>query len=175
MALAIAGQAAVVAAPAACFAAASLGFWVFNRSPARIFMGDVGSGAVGFIVFALTAWLWLLHTALLWPALLLSSAVTVDATLTLLLRMAHGKRWTSPHREHLYQWLVRRGHSHTRVAHAYTLWNILILAPLAFGAWRWPGAAVALCISGYLVTSVAWWWGKRRALPRRRLNTATSA
>lgn len=174
--LAIAGGLPVVAIAAACFAAASSGFWLFNRSPARIFMGDVGSGAVGFIVFALTAWLWQAHTALLWPALLLSSAVTVDATFTLLLRMARGKRWTTPHREHLYQWLVRRGLPHARVTNTYTLWNLLVAAPLAWCAWRWPGAAMPVCVFGYVASAVVWWLGKRLALPRRRhLNAVRSA
>jgi UDP-N-acetylmuramyl pentapeptide phosphotransferase/UDP-N-acetylglucosamine-1-phosphate transferase len=40
---------------------ACLGFWIFNRPPARIFMGDVGSGSIGFLVFALGALLWSQH------------------------------------------------------------------------------------------------------------------
>lgn len=166
--LAVTGGLPVVAIAATCFAAASLGFCLFNRSPARIFMGDVGSGAVGFIVFALTGWLWQAHTDFLWPALLLSSAVTVDATLTLLLRMARGKRWTTPHREHLYQWLVRRGLPHARVTNLYTVWNLLVTAPLAWCAWRWPGAGMPVCLLGYVASAVVWWFGKRLALPRRR-------
>ena len=62
-------------------------------------MGDVGSGAVGFIIFALTALVWLVDATALWAALLLSSSVAVDATLTLLSRMRGGRRWYSAHRD----------------------------------------------------------------------------
>ncbi len=126
-----AGQVAVAGA-AWALAAATFGFWWFNRSPARIFMGDVGSGTLGLLVFALTAMLWQADGSLLWPALMFSSGFAVDATLTLLLRMLRGRRWYTPHREHLYQWLVRRGATHARVATGYLAWNLLVTAPLAW-------------------------------------------
>ncbi|UPG96176.1 MraY family glycosyltransferase [Luteibacter aegosomatissinici] len=152
---------------AAALDAAAAGFWWFNRSPARIFMGDVGSATVGFIVFALTAMLWAWRTDLLWPELILSSAFVIDATLTLLVRILRGARWYTPHREHLYQWLVRRGESHTRVATGYLVWNLFVCVPSAWIALRHPAVAPACCGVAYLLGAAAWRTGKRSCLRRR--------
>jgi Fuc2NAc and GlcNAc transferase len=148
-------------------AAAATGFWWFNRSPARIFMGDVGSGTLGLIVFALSAMLWAFRTNLLWPALIFSSAFVVDATLTLLVRMLRGARWYTPHREHLYQWLVRRGASHRRVALGYFAWNVLVCVPVAWIAFRLPAVAPACFGAVYLLGAAVWRTGKRYCLRRR--------
>ncbi|KAF1006473.1 MAG: putative undecaprenyl-phosphate N-acetylglucosaminyl 1-phosphate transferase [Luteibacter sp.] len=148
-------------------AAAAAGFWWFNRSPARIFMGDVGSGTLGLLVFALTAMLWVFRTNLLWPVLILSSAFVIDATLTLLVRMLRGARWYTPHREHLYQWLVRRGSSHRRVALGYLAWNVLVCVPIAWIAFRLPQAAPWCFVATYVVGAAVWRTGKRYGLRRR--------
>jgi UDP-N-acetylmuramyl pentapeptide phosphotransferase/UDP-N-acetylglucosamine-1-phosphate transferase len=161
-----AGQAALAGA-AWALAAATLAFWWFNRSPARIFMGDVGSGTLGLIVFALTAMLWRAETSLLWPALMFSSSFAIDATLTLLLRMLRGRRWYTPHREHLYQWLVRRGATHGQAAGRYLAWNLLVTAPLAWIAFERPAWAPGLCVALYVVAAALWWGGKRQCLRRR--------
>jgi len=152
---------------AACLDLAAVGFWYFNRSPARIFMGDVGSATVGFIVFALTAMLWAWRTDLLWPELILSSAFVIDATLTLFVRILRGARWYTPHREHLYQWLVRRGLSHTRVAGGYLVWNLAICVPGAWIALRHPAVAPVCCGLTYLLGAAVWRTGKRSCLRRR--------
>lgn len=152
---------------AACLDLAAVGFWYFNRSPARIFMGDVGSATVGFIVFALTAMLWAWRTDLLWPELILSSVFVIDATLTLLVRMLRGARWYTPHREHLYQWLVRRGNTHARVAGGYLVWNLAVCVPGAWIALRHPAVAPACCGVAYLLGAAVWRTGKRSCLRRR--------
>ncbi|SDF66299.1 MULTISPECIES: glycosyltransferase family 4 protein [Rhodanobacteraceae] len=148
-------------------AAASLGFWCFNRSPARIFMGDVGSATLGLMVFALSAMLWAWRTNLLWPALIFSSAFVIDATLTLLVRMLRGARWYTPHREHLYQWLVRRGSSHRRVALCYLAWNVLVCVPVAWIAFRYPAVAPVCFGATYVLGAAVWRTGKRYGLRRR--------
>jgi len=161
-----AGSPALAGAGLALLGAAA-GFWWFNRSPARIFMGDVGSATVGLIVFALSAMLWAFRTNLLWPALIFSSAFVVDATLTLLVRMLRGARWYTPHREHLYQWLVRRGASHRRVALGYFAWNVVVCVPVAWMAFRWPAAAPVCFGATYLLGAAVWRTGKRYGLRRR--------
>jgi UDP-N-acetylmuramyl pentapeptide phosphotransferase/UDP-N-acetylglucosamine-1-phosphate transferase len=163
----LAGQAAL-AGGSACVAAACLGFWCYNRSPARIFMGDVGSGSIGLLVFALTAMLWQVDGWLLWPALILSSAFVTDATLTLLLRILGGRRWYTAHREHLYQWIVRRGHTHAAGAAWYLGWNVLVAAPLAALAWERPKAGLVACIVTYAIAAIAWLYAKRRMIRRDR-------
>ncbi len=155
-----------LAMAAAALAASALGFWHFNRPPARIFMGDVGSGSVGLLIFAFSAMLWRVDHALLWPALILSSAFVVDASLTLLTRMWRGRRWYNAHREHLYQWMVRRGETHARVGVAYMGWNLLVAAPLAWLAWSHLRMALPITITAYLGAAVAWLALKRRCLRR---------
>jgi Fuc2NAc and GlcNAc transferase len=161
-----AGSPAITGAGLA-MAAASLGFWWFNRSPARIFMGDVGSATLGLMVFALSAMLWAWRTNLLWPALIFSSAFVIDATLTLLVRMLRGARWYTPHREHLYQWLVRRGSSHRRVALGYLAWNVLVCVPVAWIAFRYPAVAPVCFGATYVLGAAVWRTGKRYGLRRR--------
>ncbi|UPG87355.1 glycosyl transferase family 4 [Luteibacter aegosomatis] len=157
-----------IAGSALTMAAAATGFWWFNRSPARIFMGDVGSGTLGLFVFALSAMLWAFRTNLLWPALIFSSAFVIDATLTLLVRMLRGARWYTPHREHLYQWLVRRrGASHRRVALGYLAWNIMVCIPVAWIAYRSPAVAPGCFGAVYLAGAAVWRTGKRHCLRRR--------
>jgi UDP-N-acetylmuramyl pentapeptide phosphotransferase/UDP-N-acetylglucosamine-1-phosphate transferase len=165
--LAVGAGAFGIGIAAGCLDMAALAFWYFNRSPARIFMGDVGSATVGFIVFALTAMLWAWRTDLLWPELILSSAFVIDASLTLAVRILRGARWYTPHREHLYQWLVRRGQPHSRVATGYLVWNLAICVPSAWIALRHPAVAPACCVGAYLLGAAAWCTGKRSCLRRR--------
>jgi UDP-N-acetylmuramyl pentapeptide phosphotransferase/UDP-N-acetylglucosamine-1-phosphate transferase len=164
--LAYAAAQPALAMASASLAMAALGFWWFNRSPARIFMGDVGSGSVGLLIFMLSAMLWRQDHDLLWPALILSSAFVVDATMTLLTRMWRGRRWYTAHREHLYQWLVRRGATHAQAGTAYLGWNLLIAAPLAWLAWSHLRMALPITIVVYLGAAAAWLALKRRCLRR---------
>ena len=156
----------------AALATAALGFWYYNRPLARIFMGDVGSGSVGLLIFAFSAMLWRQDHALLWPALILSSAFVVDASLTLLTRMWRGRRWYTAHREHLYQWLVRRGGTHARADAIYLGWNLLIAAPLAWLAWSHLRMALPITMVVYLGAAAAWLALKRRCL-RRHVSRAS--
>nr|WP_225563113.1 glycosyltransferase family 4 protein [Rhodanobacter sp. DHG33] len=160
-----AGQ-GTLALAAACLATASLGFWCLNRSPARIFMGDVGSGSVGLLIFALTAMLWQVDADLLWPALILSSAFVTDASLTLMTRYLRGRRWYSAHREHLYQWLIRRGSTHARGGAIYMAWNLLFAAPLAWLACSHPRLGLPITMATYMLAAALWSGLKRKCLRR---------
>lgn len=166
-ALAWSGGSPALAGAGLALLGAATGFWWFNRPPAKIFMGDVGSATLGLIIFALSAMLWAFRTNLLWPALIFSSAFVVDATLTLLVRMLRGARWYTPHREHLYQWLVRRGASHRKVALGYFAWNVLVCVPVAWIAFRWPATAPWCFGATYLLGAAVWRTGKQHCLRRR--------
>ncbi len=155
-----------LAIAAAVVAAATLGFWGYNRPPARIFMGDVGSGSLGLLIFALSAMLWQRQPALLWPALILCSAFVTDASLTLLTRIWRGRQWQAAHREHLYQWLVRSGATHGGVDAAYMGWNLLVAAPAAWLACSHPEVALPVSILVYLGAAAIWLALKRRCLRR---------
>src|SRR6185312_1135738 len=56
------------------------GFLVWNWPPARIFMGDAGSGFLGYILAALAYWAWMSDGRLLWPCAILLAVFTADAT-----------------------------------------------------------------------------------------------
>jgi len=165
---------------AAVGAMATLAFLPFNLPRARIFLGDVGSGALGLLIAA-AALLALRADALdLGAILMLCSASGVDASATLVSRLLRGRRWYRPHREHLYQWLVRSGSSHVQVAIAYFLWTALLvpilLAARAFvQASDWaqtnPGLAETLYLAGWpaatLGLAAAIWLAGKRACRRR--------
>lgn len=111
-------------------AAAVAGFLPFNFPRARIFMGDVGSGALGLLVAIAVLSMArdkTLDTVI--AGLIACSAFVIDATATLLSRMLRGRRWYSAHREHLYQWLVRSGFRHGSVVGLYMAWNIVVVVP----------------------------------------------
>lgn len=113
-------------------AVAVLAFVPFNFPRARVFMGDVGSGALGLLVALAVLWQFERSVLGLATGIVLCSAFVTDATATLLLRMVRGRRWYSAHREHLYQWLVRSGRSHAQVVMLYMGWNILVALPVAW-------------------------------------------
>ena len=97
-------------------AGACLGFLWFNWSPARVFMGDVGSLALG-AWFGVMSLIGVTRFGLPLEALLTLLGVFVfDATLTLFRRLVQGKRITQAHREHLYQKLILAGFSHGKVS-----------------------------------------------------------
>jgi UDP-N-acetylmuramyl pentapeptide phosphotransferase/UDP-N-acetylglucosamine-1-phosphate transferase len=105
----------------ALLAATVAGFLVLNWPPARIFMGDVGSTFLGFTFAG-----WAVLTGgtrdaplpfVAWLTVL--SPFLFDAALTLVRRTLRGERIHQPHREHMYQQLIRRGWSHAAVALLY--------------------------------------------------------
>jgi Fuc2NAc and GlcNAc transferase len=113
------------------FACACAGFSFWNWPPARIFMGDVGSGYLGYViaVFALAA----SHAdpAAVWIWLILGGVFFADATVTLVRRGARGERVHEAHRTHAYQRFARRCKSHRSVTLAVSAVNLLWLLPCA--------------------------------------------
>ena len=136
-------------------AGASLGFLIWNWPPARIFMGDVGSGFLGFLLGALALVAHRETGLSLWaPAILLAVFVT-DATVTLVRRMVRRERWYESHRTHAYQWLSRRFGSHRTVTLGVLALNVIWLLPLAVAAARRPEIAGILAAVAYVPLIVA--------------------
>lgn len=124
----------------ATLAAATLGFLVFNWPPARIFLGDVGSVPLGFLLGFL---LLLLAARGHWaPALILPGYYLADATITITRRLLRGERIWRPHSEHFYQHAVRGGRSHAQVSGAVLAANAALIA-LAVLSITYALAAVA--------------------------------
>lgn len=131
-------------------AGAAAGFLIFNWAPARIFMGDAGSGFLGF-VFAILAIASERAGALpivYW--VLLSGVFIFDSTVTLIRRVLHGEIWYEAHRSHAYQRIVALGYSHARVAGGVLAINFLICAILALAVLGWlhVGLAAAIELAG---------------------------
>ena len=127
----LAGVSSGVGIAACILAGATTGFLAWNWPPAKIFMGDVGSAYLGYVIAILG-----LAAAGEQPAaipvwLLLGSLFFVDATVTLVRRIARGDRVYEAHRIHAYQWLARRWGSHKRVTVALIILNLSVLLPAA--------------------------------------------
>jgi Fuc2NAc and GlcNAc transferase len=121
--------------------AAALGFLVWNWPPAKIFLGDTGSGYLGYMIAVLALASARTNPTALWTWLILGGAFFVDATFTLLRRVSRGERVYQAHRTHAYQLLARRWASHRRVTLAVTLVNLVWLLPLAMLTVRYPQRA----------------------------------
>lgn len=125
-------------------AASCAGFLVWNWPPAKIFMGDVGSGFLGYIlgVFALlTA---ASGTLSVWVWVILLSVFLVDATVTLLRRLLRGERVYEAHCSHAYQRTARLYSSHKKVTFTVLGINIFWLFPLAWTAAMRPNTGLFL-------------------------------
>ncbi|MGI8561503.1 MAG: hypothetical protein ACR2J7_08760 [Luteimonas sp.] len=119
---------AAASALALALAAACCGFLPFNFPKARIFLGDVGSGSLGFLLAALLLWLLVAPGADIGTLALLVlpvSAFLIDASLTLSRRMMRGEQWWTPHVQHAYQGLASRLGRHWPVTAAYAAWTLV--------------------------------------------------
>lgn len=102
-------------------AGACLGFLPWNFPRARIFLGDVGSGALGFFVPMLALLALQGQGVDIVRAHLPLLPLFGDATWTIFRRWRNGERLTAPHRSHLYQRLANDGLGHTPVTVMYTI------------------------------------------------------
>ena len=174
-----ASQAALVAAGVALLAdgpvqwlalallSATMGFLPFNFPKARIFLGDIGSGALGYTLAMLVVvaagqdvigagfWSW-------WPWLLPLSAFLLDAGLTLLGRMARREVWWQPHTLHAYQAWARRSRSHVRVTLAYGAWTAIAVGLLAWLRGATPVVMLLSCLAWYMTGTGVWWMLQRK-------------
>ncbi len=142
-----------LAAAAFALAGAGAGFLVWNWAPARIFMGDVGSGFLGFSFATLAVASERAGAVPLLVWVLLLGVFVFDATATLLRRAGGGERLHEAHRSHAYQRAVRAGLSHRRVCGTVIAMNLL-LALLALVGWRYPVALFPALLTGFALVAV---------------------
>jgi UDP-N-acetylmuramyl pentapeptide phosphotransferase/UDP-N-acetylglucosamine-1-phosphate transferase len=138
-------------------AAATAGFLLHNWAPARLFMGDAGSTALGYMFAAFPIAAGdrahaLAGVVLMWP-------FVFDTSLTFVRRLVRGENVMAAHRSHLYQRLIAAGWSHRRTSLTYyVLAAIAAAGALSIaraGATPLERAALALAIAG--VISAAMW------------------
>lgn len=134
-------------------AAANAGFLPLNWAPAKLFMGDVGSGMLGYLfaVLAIASENAGAVPLLIWVLLL--GAFVFDATVTLCRRVAHGERWYHAHHSHAYQRMVQAGSSHAQVSSMILAINF-VLAALAIVAWLRPTFFMVAIGAGALLLSI---------------------
>jgi Fuc2NAc and GlcNAc transferase len=152
------GGAPGLTAAMTCLSATCVGFLKWNWPPARIFMGDVGSGFLGFslAVLGLAASQKGMLPIEIWA--ILGAVFLVDATVTLVRRLARGDRWFEAHRTHAYQLLARRWKAHLPVTILVTVVNIFWLLPFAILVAKFPAYALwllAAALSPLVVLVVA--------------------
>ena len=129
--------------PLAIIGAAALAFLYWNWSPAKIFLGDVGSIPLGFLLgwFILQA----INNGAWLAALIIPGYYLADATITLIKRASQRVPIWQAHREHFYQKPILYGISHQRIMRRIIFTNIMLIAnavwlvPINF----WLGIIVA--------------------------------
>ncbi len=145
-------------------ALACLAFLPFNFPRARIFLGDVGSGALGLLMACLTILVVrrsenVQPLVALWPM----SVFLIDAGFTLLTRICRGDRWMQAHAEHLYQWYIKSGATHAAVTLSYGLITLLLMAAAMLMAGESLGRAVVASLLLWGAGVLIWKW-RRSAL-----------
>lgn len=112
-------------------AASVAGFLCWNFPPARIFMGDAGSGFLGLVLAVLSLQAAWFKSDLLWSWIILLGVFVVDATFTLLRRLLRGDKVYEAHRSHAYQYASRQFAGHRPVTLSVLLINLAWLLPMA--------------------------------------------
>ena len=148
----------------AILGAAALGFLFWNWSPAKIFLGDVGSVPLGYV---LGAFLLQLAEAGMWaPALILPAYFIADSTITLVKRFYRGELIWQAHRQHFYQVAVQNGRSQRLVSGAVMGVNLLLII-IAIFSLSYP---IYAFLSTILIVGVLLWWMAQKpgTIMRRR-------
>jgi Fuc2NAc and GlcNAc transferase len=127
--------------------AAVAGFLFWNFPPARIFMGDAGSGFLGITLGILSLQAAWVEPQLLWSWLILLGVFIVDATFTLLRRLFRGDKVYEAHRSHAYQYASRQYGRHLPVTLAVAGLNLGWLLPIAL----WVGVGGLDGVAGLLI------------------------
>lgn len=135
------------------------GFFVWNWSPAKIFMGDAASTTLGC-----AAAMAILSTANapapLPSALAVTLPLTIDASYTVLCRALQGENILQPHRRHIFQRLHHQaGWSHKKVSSVY----IALTAGIAVAVASIPACAPGTWLLCVLLVPVAEIYLKKHA------------
>lgn len=134
----------------ACLASAAVAFLYWNWPPARIFMGDVGSGFLGYTLGVLALVTASAGALSIWTWLILLGVFLADASVTLFTRFIRGEPWYMAHRSHAYQRASRRWGSHKKVTLAVLGLNLAWLLPLAALSEAMPQSAWWLTIVAFI-------------------------
>lgn len=146
-----------LAAMGLLLAAASSGFLLHNWHPARVFMGDAGSGFFGFLFAALPLLAPPGRVSVVWCAVLLMWPFLFDTGFTLLRRASRGENVLTAHRSHIYQRLVLTGRSHSGVALVYAGLALLGAVAAISIETSQPVAPLASAVAIVIAGGALWW------------------
>ena len=148
----------------ALLGAGCAGFLVFNWPPAKLFMGDVGSGFLGYVFGVLALITIGAGTISVWTWLIVLGYFVADTTTTLVIRIKRVPRFWGTHRSHAYQNLARIWDNHRRMTGLVLAIDVVWLLPLALASVRWPAVGPALAVIALApLVAYAAWFGALRA------------
>ena len=128
-------------------AASTMGFLILNWHPAKIFMGDVGSGFLGLIL-GIIAYASIIEGVSIWIWLILWTIFLVDSGLTLFRRIINGDKWYEAHCSHAYQHAAKKW-GHKNVTLLSILINVIWLFPLAYLVYLYPNKGIYITFLAY--------------------------
>lgn len=166
----LAGQDALLVHLGLALIASICGFLPFNFPKANIFLGDVGSGALGYALAMLLAMSLTSMSSGRWVLVLLPiSAFLLDAGLTLAVRVGRGEKWWTPHVQHVYQRWARRMGGHPPVTFGYGVWTLAACSGAVWlaGGERWE---ISRVVSVWLATGIGLWCVLRARSGNRATN-----
>ena len=149
---------------------ACAGFLLHNWHPAKVFMGDSGSGTLGFLLAALP---FQLHMPSRGGAVFVMAMCLwfflADGVFTILSRLFRGEKVWEPHRSHLYQRLVKAGLQHdqavVKIIGAASVLGILAILSIRLGRATAQWSVLATSLGGFLAYYY-WTWKRERDFNR---------
>jgi Fuc2NAc and GlcNAc transferase len=117
--------------PYAILLAGVAGFLFWNYPPARLFLGDSGSGFLGFMMAVFCVQAAHEERLLFWAWIILLAAFIADSGVTLARRLGRREPLHVAHRRHAYQFASRKYGAHAPVSLAVGAINLVWLLPLA--------------------------------------------
>jgi Fuc2NAc and GlcNAc transferase len=121
------------------------GFLIWNWPKAKIFMGDIGSTQLGYILVVLGLYFHNTHELDIIYWLILTSLFWMDASMTLVRRLLNREKLSKAHKNHGYQRIVQYGYSHQKVVIISLLINAFFIF-LMYGSLRFNLPPVYLLI-----------------------------
>lgn len=142
------------------------GFLIWNFPPAKIFMGDIGSSFIGFMIGVFSLLSAQKDMTLFWSWLIMMGVFIVDASFTLVARVLMGYKFYEAHRTHAYQHAALK-FSHLKVTVSVAIINLFWLLPISFLVvfHRVPGElAIVIAYTPLVVTALILRAGKNHSL-----------
>lgn len=155
MALGLALLVPPLAPLALVIAAAAAGFLRVNWHPAKLFMGDIGSTWLGYMLGGLYLVAAVDDTVnVIWSLATLALVFCADATATLIRRLAHGHKPWEPHKTFWFHRYLALGNKHARLARRVAALNLGLFA-IAYGSYRWGHPVLGFAAGLLVMAAVA--------------------